>query len=459
MKKRRYILAIVLLVIGLCSLFVRGSYVKTIVIDNRYKDISLNSDSQEYIHLAKNIANLKGYAQDNIYSRYLSILRTPGYPLFYALFEHSGTAPVAVLWSQVLAGACIPVLAASLAFMITNKFSASITAGFLSSISTSSIFLTGEVMVDLLFAVVFMIGFFLLYFGIAHLKKMAVLGAGLVFGISSLIKPTTIIWPLYSLIVYYFLSKAHKVNIQYDILILFVTIQIAIIGGWSLRNYYTAGIFSPSTIGTQTLRHYLAVEVDEVGNKENSPSTIISSIRKEQKRLRKEVQFALSTGISIKNLHKTQFDESFNILLSNLYIAYICYRRNIAENISSSIRWNFYSDKLPKQSFLNKWLPVLISFNYYLLRIIFVLIIIFVCALPWFRKFNKHKLLNRYFYTSLALILTYLYFAFMSGITFWTGPRIIFPVEFVLFILLVIIGQCFFYGKDLILNQSNMPNP
>jgi hypothetical protein len=445
MRKKKYILALILLVIGLFSLFIRGSYVNTLVIDNRYKNISINQDSYEYIHLAKNIANLKCYAQNSIYSRYLSVLRTPGYPLFYALFEYSGTAPVSILWSQVVVGACIPVLAALLTFMIVKKFTASIITGFLCSISTSSIFLTGEIMVDLLFAFVFIIGFSLLYFGIAYLKKMSILTAGLVFGICSLIKPTTIIWPFYSILIYYFLSKASKANIKYDILILFVTIQIAIIAGWSLRNYYTERVFTLSTIGTQTLRHYLSVEVIEVDNRENSPSTIINSIKNEQKRLRREVQFALNTGTSIKKLHDTQFNESFNILFSNLYLTYICYKRNITENISGPDLWHFYSEKLPKQSFMYKLLPLLISFNNYLLRIIYIVILLFVCGLPWFRKLYKDELLKHHFYTSLALILTYLYFALISGVTFWTGPRIVYPAEFALFILSVIIGHCFFY--------------
>ncbi len=456
MRKRRCLLAIVLLVIGLSSLFVRGSYVNTIVIDNRYKDISLNSDSQEYIHLAKNIANLKCYSQNSIYSRYLSILRTPGYPLFYAIFEYFGTAPVSVLWSQVLVGACIPVLAALLAFMITKKISASIIAGFLSSISSSSIFLTGEIIADLLFAVGFIIGFFLLYIGIAHLKKMSILAASLVFGISSLIKPITIIWPFYSIIVYYFLSKASKVNIKYDILILFVTVQIVIIGGWSLRNYYTESVFSLSTIGTQTLRHYLSVEVIEVGKKENSSRTIINSIKKEQKRLRREVQSALNAGTSIKKLHDTQFKESLNIFFSNLYLTYICYKNNVSENISGPDLWKFYSKKLPKHSFLYKMLPLLTYFNSNLLKIIYIIILLPVFGLPWFKKLDENELLKHHFYISLALIITFLYFALISGITFWTGPRIVYPAEFALIILSVIIGHCFFYYVSLILTRPKV---
>jgi hypothetical protein len=445
MRKRKYILALILLVVGLFALFIRGSYVNTLVIDNRYKEISLNQDSYEYIHLAHNIANLKCYAQNSIYSRYLSLLRTPGYPLYYALFEYSATAPVSILWSQVVVGACIPVLAALLTFMIVRKFTASIITGILCSISTSSIFLTGEIMVDLLFAFVFILGFCLLYFGIAHLRKLPVLAAGMIFGLSSLIKPTTIIWPFYSLLIYYFLSKASKVKIRYDILILFVSIQILIITGWSLRNYSTERIFTLSTIGIQTLRHYLSVEVNELAKGENSPSTIINSIRDEQKRLRREVQFALAAGTSLKKLNDTQYNESFNILFSNFYLTYICYKRNITENISGPDLWPFYSDKLPKQSFMYKLLPLLTSFNYYLLRIIYIGILLLVCGLPWFRKLYEHELLQHHFYTSLALILTYLYFALISGVTFWTGPRIIYPAEFALFILSVIIGRCLFY--------------
>jgi cation transport ATPase len=193
--------------------------------------------------------------------------------------------------------------------------------------------------------------------------------------------------------------------------------------------------------------------VNEVGKRENSPSTIINSIRNEQKRMRKEVRVALDTGTSIKKLHETQFKESINILFSNLYLTYICYIRNITENISGPDLWNFYADKLPKQSFMYKLLPLLFSFNNFLLKVIYVVILIFVCGLPWFRKLYKDDLLKHHFYTSLALILTYLYFALISGITFWTGPRMLYPAEFALFILSVIIGHCFFYFISSIFNQ------
>ena len=92
----------------------------------------------------------------------------------------------------------------------------------------------------------------------------------------------------------------------------------------------------------------------------------------------------------------------------------------------------------------DKLLPLLTSFNSYLLKIIYSIILIFVCALPWFGKLYKDDLLKHHFYMSLALLLTYLYFALISGVTFWTGPRIVYPAEFSLFILSVIIGRCLF---------------
>ena len=113
------------------------------------------------------------------------------------------------------------------------------------------------------------------------------------------------------------LLSNHLFQQVFEMLLVFVVVQILMIAGWSLRNYYGERIFTLSTIGTQTLRHYLAVEVNEVSKRGNSPSTIIKSIRDEQKRLRSEVQFALSTGTSLKKLHDKQMNESLNILFSN----------------------------------------------------------------------------------------------------------------------------------------------
>lgn len=435
-----------LLCIGSFSFFLKGAYIHILLADNTYKTVSLTPDSYGYIHLAQNMVNHHRYAQNDITSKYLSLLRPPGYPLFYAFFDAFGAAPVGVLWSHAIIGAGLSVLVTLLAFLIMRSLLAALVAGVLSSVSPAGFFVAGEMVADLLFAFIFLAGFCLFYYGVVYAKSFCVPWAGLLFGLSALIKPITVLWPLFSIFVYYFLSRANKIRVSYCVLGVFVMLQLFIIFGWSLRNYFTAGVFTLSTVGTQTLRHYLAVEVEQLAKGRNSPATIVDAIKKEQQRLRRQAWGALHAGTSIKKLHASQRDESLHILSSHLYLTYLCYKRNIAEHISGKRYWPLYAQKLAKSSFVRNIFGLLVCFHNYVLKTAYVVIVVgFFMGLVGLKKLREDGFFQKQFFSFLALILTGLYFIVFSGLTFWTGPRIIYPVEFAIFIASIIFGCSLLY--------------
>ncbi len=447
-KKKKFFLLTILIVIGMFSLFLRVAYVDTLVRENRYKKISINPDSHGYMALAGNIVHSGQYARERAASRYLSLIRTPGYPLFYAFFEWFGGAPVSVLWAQTVIGAAISVFVVLLTFMLFRNLIASCITGLLSSVSTTGIFLTGEILADLLFALGFITAFCLLWWGISRLRIWAILIAGLLFGGSALIKPILLFWPFFSILIYYCLSQARKANINGAVLVLFVMIQLVIIGGWSLRNYYTGGVFTFSTIGVQTLRHYLAVKVQvhAAAGKGSPHAEIVRAIQKQKEKQNRELRAALQSGESLKTIYEQQLNESLAVLSSNLVTTYMCYSQNIFENISRTNQWSFYAPNLPPQAFIVKLLDVLNAFHNFLLKIVYLAVLLALCGLPWWRRlYGTDAFFQFHFYLFSALVLTCFYFALLSGITFWTGPRIFYPPEFALFILLIIIGRCFCY--------------
>ena len=178
-----------------------------------------NPDSRQYIHLAQNLSYLRCYAQASIDSRHKAILRTPGYPLFYSIFEYFGIAPKGVLFTQAVLGACIPVIASLLTYMIVGNILASIITGLLCAFSASGIFMAGEIMVDLVFAFVFIGGFYLLYTGISRYSFKRIVSSGATFGIGALVKPTLIFYPFYSIAICYSLAKGIGINLHRKIIL------------------------------------------------------------------------------------------------------------------------------------------------------------------------------------------------------------------------------------------------
>ena len=67
-------------------------------------------------------------------------------------------------------------------------------------------------------------------------------------------------------------------------------------------------------------------------------------------------------------------------------------------------------------------------------KIWYALMLLFILSSPFINKKYQREKLEMLSYSIYALILTFLYFALLSGVTFWTGPRIVFPADFAMLI-------------------------
>jgi 4-amino-4-deoxy-L-arabinose transferase-like glycosyltransferase len=442
---------LVIITVALVSLYFNTTYVKALVDKNLISEISFTGDSSGYINLARNIAYHHRYSISSSESKHVSVLRTPGYPLFYSLFEYFGLAPVGVLIAQVFIGMCISLIIVSLTYLITGKLILSFFAGLLGAQAPIGILLTGDIMVDLLFSFVFIVGYFSLMIGICQQRQIFIIFSGLFFGLGTIVKPTLFFWPLYSILIFYIISRAYRTKIQIIRVTLFLIIQMFFVAGWSARNYVAENIFTLSTIGVQTLDQYLSTQVYAYRSPDRELISLPYIIKKRQIYLRKKLAKDLENGVTIKEISNNQRKRSLKIILSDPILSLYCFIENIKLNTSGKLLWTFdgkkivneYYNALPKNSTLKFLFPKMVKYNQKFLMFCYIFIPLFLIISIIINKKLDNDYLYRQCYLVFSLSLTFLYFAFLSGFTSLTGPRIVFPANFTLIVIIaVIIDYC-----------------
>ena len=142
-RNKTYMIVFIVSIIFLVSFSIRALYLNALITNDNTFSFANGSDSSQYIHLAENIVYLGRYSQDSMESRHIALLRTPGFPFFYAVFEYFGLAPKYVLYAHVIIGSLIPVLASLFIFLITKNILTTLVTGLLCGFSASGILMTG----------------------------------------------------------------------------------------------------------------------------------------------------------------------------------------------------------------------------------------------------------------------------------------------------------------------------
>lgn len=419
-------IAIALTSIFVLSLWIRTSYLNALIENDPALTFAHVPDSSGYIQLAQNIVHHHRYAQNSMESRHLALLRTPGYPVFYALFEYFEMAPKYVLWAHVLIGALIPVVMSILVYCMTGSVWVTALTGLLNSLSASGILMIGEIHVDLLLSFTFMCGFLCVYITLLKNNNYMLYFSGVLFGLSALIKPTMFLWPVVSIIIYYFFSKALKQSIAYKKIAVLFLIQAAIIGGWCQRNYIKENVFTLSSIGVETLRIYLTAEVDVSIKNKGEPITAAET-RDYQRKIREKIKNDLQQNIPIKEINQRLQKESLTIIKQHPVMTYRWFAINILDNFKGPIYWPLYTKNLSSNTLLYKFCLVLILSELYFMKIVFPLLFLFLVIMLIMLKKNPDRISIKSRYILFSLIFILLYFSVLSGFTFWTGPRIVYP--------------------------------
>jgi hypothetical protein len=346
-----------------------------------------------------------------------SLTRPPGYPLFIWV---CGRVASRVLTAQAVIGALIPVGTLLLSFLIARNLPVSFVAALMSAVSPTGVGVTGLVLADLLLAPLFLLGLLMLLHGASRNHIAWPVLAALVFGWAGLVKPVLLLWPLASVAVWWLFRKAAGKPVAWVHALILIAVPNCIFAGWASCNYARDGVFALSEKGPQTVRVYLAAAVDAWGTSQHPPSG------QEISRYQAEVRQRLSQ-LSPKERMQTYREESLGILCTHPAIAVVVFWMNMKAPAIQG--WDHFHVQIPlKPSLLSghqrateveskirkviRW-PVMLTF------------VVGMLALRFFPSPRSRRLCFQVFGLSLA----YYYFMVMSGVTFWTGPRIVYPAE------------------------------
>lgn len=185
----------------------------------------LGSDSLTYHRLASNLASGEGYREQR---EVITSYRPPGYPLFlaavYRLFGSNTLSPRLV---QALLGAFTVLTVTILANTLYDEKTSWI-AGILLSVFPVQIYYSNLLLSEVLFTALFSL--FLLMTTRTPSNKNAVF-LGVIHGLSVLIRPSILFYPLVLLIGKFSL----KLRAKY--LTILFSVSLLIIGGWVYRNF------------------------------------------------------------------------------------------------------------------------------------------------------------------------------------------------------------------------------
>jgi hypothetical protein len=413
--------------VGLLALILRLAFVVEILQHRTRKEIiAFSRDSPGYLHLAQNLSHTGAYALDNLESRFQALFRTPGYPLFCAVVGGKGLSLERILLAQAFLGALIPALTTLFVFSLLKKRFLSVCAGLASALSLTGIGLSGVIMVDLLFSTLFWFGFTLLYWGVVKRRSRLTYLAAAMFGLAGLVKPSMILWPAVSILVYFELARFSGASFKLKEVGLVLLLQLVPTTAWSVRNYYVEGTFNLSTAAQETLREYLAARVQRAADKDTGRHGVGKKHTSDD---------LLMEGVQPKHIAERQLSEALAIMRQYPFLTVRVWVQGMYHVWASS--WNSLDVQLPPDTKLRSLLwrfrriPYL-SGRGSLLVLGFGIVSLFLPG-RIFRKSHREE--NRLI---IVLLLPVGYFAVLTGMTCWTGPRLIYPFESA-FISLVIV--------------------
>jgi tetratricopeptide (TPR) repeat protein len=429
------------LTVLVCALSLRLFFVQEVLLQQSllYSDLNaapkagfLTGDSGAYMDLAKDFFH--GYF--GVDARSNSLLRPPGYPGFCAPFYSLSLAPDGILIAQALLGSLVPVVTFLLAWMLTSSILLAGFAGLLSAVSPSGIGVSGLIMSDNLFAVLFAAGLYLLYLGTIGSRPAWIISAGLLFSCGLIVKPILLFWPALVILIYFLLCRGENKPANWKALVIAVAIQLLILGLWCTRNYVYENVFLPSSVSTNNLHDFLRPRVEEWVKAGGLPNN--QSVRRNRDETRALIDHQFSHRPSKEKLDLLN-SRSIEVFRAHPLVTLQVLLQDIKENALSG--WDYFHRQLPlgnmqvkrlteaarlESSFKEKTLIATgVAFSFLLLTL---------CVRPTAAR-------RRVVIHLLILMLILGYFALFSGTTFWAGSRIMYPVEFVMLLLLVMALQ------------------
>jgi hypothetical protein len=403
----------------------------------------LTADSRSYIESAGRIAE-----GDLLNAGSLS--RPPGYPLF---LWACGRVSSRVLTMQAVLGALIPVCTFLLSFLVARNVPVSVVAGMISAVSPTGTGVTGLVLPDLLLAALFVLSVLLLLIGTSKEHIGWLVSSALVVGLAGLVKPVLLLWPFASVAVWWFFRRAHGRSVTWLHALPLVVIPGTFFLGWASCNYSRDGVFSVSDKGPQTVRVYWAAAVDEWGKSNREPSS--QAIRTNQAEIRQRL-----ANLPPPARMRMYREESLEIFSRYPALTIVVILTNVKEPAIQG--WDYFHLQLPLdpsllsklqwmstiESSVRKWIrwPIMLAFLSGILAV----------------RFSPSSESRQMCLLICGVSVAYFYFALMSGVTFWTGPRVVYPIESVALTILaagVVLGHTIIRTMRARQPSGNAPAP
>jgi len=366
--------------------------------------LHLFEDSKTYMSIARYMlgTNIAGAGD--------LLLAGPGYGLFLAaVFFVFGVIAWPVLIIQIILGSLTCVYLYKIALYLLDNKTIALIAGILAAVSLSAISLASSIMSDTLFFFLLTLATMLWVRGHKNERWREFLAAGILIGLAVLVRSVGAFLPVVliagSLLLSFGSPRPRRKTLLIrtvitSVLIIFITVF------WGLRNYAVHDLFTVSETGALAAKRYLCARV--IYEAENRPSLL--EVRNEMSRP--------TTRYSLDKSAKAMHDDAIETVITTFkkYPGRFMsvFVKNIYENIG--MESTIHPLQVPQLRPLFRAVSNVTTYggrNH----LPFLLALIGAIILVW-----RHR-----WQVSLFLALVYIYFALLSGFTFWQGSRIFFP--------------------------------
>jgi hypothetical protein len=379
----------------------------------------LTPDSPTYLTLANSL--LEGQLAQAI-----SLMRPIGYPAFLALME---ARPAMILGAQAVLLSIIPVCTFILVRLLTRNVWIATSAGLVAIVSPTGIALGSLIMSDGPFASLFAILLVALVHGAWSNSRRWIAVSAFVSGTAVLIRPILLLWPICSVVIYVLIisSPWNSPLRSYfgrkellNMLTLF-SVPMTFMVCWAALNYLQNGVFTVSEAGVYDLRLYLAVKTEQWEKAGGQPSDL--AIKNNQTDLRNRLE-ALPNE---ERVH-AYLVEGWAVLRQYPITATKVFVHDALKDSSGG--WNYFARQLPlSQDKYGSFFSRLSKLESWCRKAtLFVLSL--AAAFILIASRDRLSLCDgKFLGTFVSMVLTTYYFVLISGILFWTGPRVIYPTE------------------------------
>jgi len=347
-----------------------------------------------------------------------SVRRPPGYPFFLALF---GVSFLPVLVAQSFVSSLVPVAATLLVHKLSGRLLVAAAGGISLALSPTGVALSALIMADLLLGVLVAISVLLIALAARDRRNDYLLVAGALLGFATLVKPLLLLWWPLSLVLFWLFGGASLRTVGRRTVLLFLAFQLVPAFGWSMRNLVADGVLTFSSIGPLTARSYLMARTEafvELGREPTRPEIWEKQIAVRQRYRAMGAEW----GPRVRQYRR----ENREIFVESPGATTRAFIRSIRDNLHGG--WRLWDEQLPgtappanylRASALEGALRAMVP--------VMLLISLAAATAAWLLTRNRQDLQRTK--DIIALGLVWAFFVLACGVTFWTGPRILYPAQ------------------------------